>query len=157
MIRFREIFRSESGFTLIELLVVIAVLGILAGIAIPRLTGVTNKARLVEAQQALGSFKTALEMYDVEHGRYPAVDEFDTMANEYIDGYDDTDGDASIGSWEGWAVSYTITDDDVDGDNETDNAGFDVALTQTIGGTTYTATLSHDSNGYSDVETSASN
>lgn len=70
MRRFRKIFRSEAGFTLIELLVVIAVLGILAGIAIPRLTGVKDKAYLTEAQSALSVLRQAQEMYYVEKGIY---------------------------------------------------------------------------------------
>lgn len=57
---------GENGFTLIELLVVIAVLGILAAIAIPRLGGVTDKARLTEATSAIGSIKTSIEMFYTE-------------------------------------------------------------------------------------------
>lgn len=38
--------KSNKGFTLVELLIVIAVLGILATIAVPRLTGVTDQVRL---------------------------------------------------------------------------------------------------------------
>ncbi len=58
---------GEDGFTLIELLVVIAVLGILAAIAIPRLGGVTNKARLSEATSFASSLRSAQEMYYVEN------------------------------------------------------------------------------------------
>ncbi len=37
--------KNRKGFTIIELLVVIALLGILAGIAVPRMTGLTSGAK----------------------------------------------------------------------------------------------------------------
>lgn len=69
----KKFLRREEGFTLIELLVVVAVLGILAALAIPRLTGVTDRARLAEAEQAIGSMKTGVEMYFVEHNSYTGL------------------------------------------------------------------------------------
>ena len=52
MMKIRRIFSGgEDGFTLIELLVVIAVLGILAGIAIPRIAGVRDQADLSAAKE----------------------------------------------------------------------------------------------------------
>lgn len=42
---------NKKGFTLVELLVVIAVLGIIAGIAIPRMSGVTDSFKLKADKQ----------------------------------------------------------------------------------------------------------
>lgn len=69
----KKFLRREEGFTLIELLVVVAVLGILAALAIPRLTGVTDRARLAEAEQAIGSLKTGAEMCFVERNSYASL------------------------------------------------------------------------------------
>ncbi|WP_051412085.1 type IV pilin protein [Halonatronum saccharophilum] len=67
----KESFSREEGFTLIELMIVIAVLGILAGIAIPNLSGVTNRAEEAEIVSLGGPIRTAMEMYKAQHGNYP--------------------------------------------------------------------------------------
>jgi prepilin-type N-terminal cleavage/methylation domain-containing protein len=64
MRKFREMIFSggEKGFTLIELLVVIAVLGILAGIAIPRISGITEKARENEMRATANTVRSLIEL-----------------------------------------------------------------------------------------------
>ena len=104
----KKFLRREEGFTLIELLVVVAVLGILAALAIPRLTGVTERARLAEAEQAIGSLKTGAEMCFVERNSYASLASTDLL---------DKDSKSTIGEYielkslpDGWTYSITATD-----------------------------------------------
>jgi prepilin-type N-terminal cleavage/methylation domain-containing protein len=50
---------KQSGFTLIELVIVIVIIGILAAVAIPRLTGVSDEARISTNTAVLGALKSA--------------------------------------------------------------------------------------------------
>lgn len=142
---------GDKGFTLIELLVVIAVLGILAAIAIPRLGGVTDRAKMSEASAAMGSIKTALEIYSVENGGYPGVGfsdyvyassaegEFDALMDEYIDNFN------ASGIYNGkidWDTTYTPT-----------SGGFEIKMEDSEeSGETYVVTMTYTSaSGYSDV------
>ncbi|MCF8002359.1 MAG: prepilin-type N-terminal cleavage/methylation domain-containing protein [Halanaerobiales bacterium] len=115
---------NNKGFTLIELLVVIAVLGILAAIAIPRLTGVTEKARVSALKSSGSSVRSAIEMNIADTGNFPNVgssgpfggDEL-TFTSDYdigvnLDEYylNVVDGDLSDG--EGYEVELQAGDTD---------------------------------------------
>jgi general secretion pathway protein G len=54
---------NERGFTLIELMVVIVILGILAGLIIPRIMGRPDEARAAKARMQIESMETALKLY----------------------------------------------------------------------------------------------
>ncbi len=63
--------KAQNGFTLIEMLVVIAILGILAGLVVPRIMAEPDKARVVKAKMQMESISTALHQYRLDNGVYP--------------------------------------------------------------------------------------
>ena len=73
MRKFRQMLKENGAFTLVELIVVIAVLGILAGIAVPRLTGVQDSAKKEVLMSSANSVKNAMETVRAELGEYPAL------------------------------------------------------------------------------------
>ena len=66
---------NSCGFTLIELMAVIIILGILAGLIIPRIMGRPEEARRVKAQLQIQSLETALQMYKLDNGVYPSTEQ----------------------------------------------------------------------------------
>jgi general secretion pathway protein G len=62
----------QRAFTLVEMLLVLTILAILAGIVIPKMSGRIPQAKITAAQTDIASFKTALGMYEVDTGSFPA-------------------------------------------------------------------------------------
>lgn len=57
---------KQKGFTLIELMVVVVILGILAGIAVPKMFGLSDKSKVSEAPQVLKTYETLQQAYIAE-------------------------------------------------------------------------------------------
>jgi len=137
MRKFREMIFSggNKGFTLIELLVVIAVLGILAGIAIPRISGVTDEARKAEMRATASSIRSAIELQLASGGAFPKVADGDiTFTSDYnldvnLENY--SIEAATDGAYDSADDSYTLTLSSTDADNtytvDISNTGLDVS------------------------------
>src|SRR6266487_4963389 len=64
--------RAEDGFTLIELMIVIVILGVLAGIVIFAVGGITNTGNLAACKSDIKTVDVAVEAYLAKNGSYPA-------------------------------------------------------------------------------------
>lgn len=65
-----------NGFTLIEILLVVAIIGALAAMVVPRLTGRSEKAKAATAKADIrANIATALKMYEIDIGGFPTTEE----------------------------------------------------------------------------------
>ena len=67
--------KTTHGFTLIELMVVIVILGILVSFIAPRLMGRPDEAKQVKARIQMESLETAIKLYKLDNGIYPATEQ----------------------------------------------------------------------------------
>ena len=70
---------NKKSFTLIELLAVIAIMGILASLMLPALNKARDRARVSKCVATIASLQTALSMYQVDYGFYPASTGVNTL------------------------------------------------------------------------------
>ncbi len=68
-------FTCTKGFTLIELMVVIVILGILAGLIVPRIMSRPGEAKQMKAKIQIESLETALKLYKLDNGKYPTTEQ----------------------------------------------------------------------------------
>ena len=105
--------KSSKGFTMVELMVVVLIVGILAAVAVPLMSGRVDASKWSEAKAAMGTIASALRAYAAETGGFsskPDLSDIGISDNEldgtYFthDAYAITSASASNGQ-----VSFVIT------------------------------------------------
>ena len=90
----RHFKNSRRGFTLIELVVVVVIIAIIAAIAIPKMSRGSAGANDSAVSQDLSTMRSALELYQTEHGgTYPTNGSAATFINQLTQ-YTDASGNA---------------------------------------------------------------
>ena len=68
--------RCEHGFTMIEIMLVVVIIGILAAMVIPNLSGRSKQARVAAARADInGNISAALDLYELDNGTYPTTEQ----------------------------------------------------------------------------------
>lgn len=67
--------QGEQGFTLVEMLVVIAIIGLIMGLVGPRVLSYLTESKVKAAKIQMQSFASALDLFNLDTGRYPSTAE----------------------------------------------------------------------------------
>jgi general secretion pathway protein G len=69
--RTQPVHQHRRAFTLVEMLLVLVILGVLAAIVYPKVAGRGEDARKTATKSQIASFKTSLNLFEVDNGYYP--------------------------------------------------------------------------------------
>lgn len=64
----------EAGVTLVEMMVVIVIIGLVTAIVVINVLPSQDRARVEKARADIATLEQALELYRLEHARYPDMD-----------------------------------------------------------------------------------
>lgn len=71
----KKTLKRNDGFTLIEIMVVLIIIGLLAGIVVPKLMGRTEEAKRTKTAVQIKNLQSSLDLYKLDNGIYPSTDQ----------------------------------------------------------------------------------
>jgi general secretion pathway protein G len=81
----KNVRRGPRGFTLVEILIVVIILGILASIVVGQFSNVRGGTSDTALKDNLRWMRSAIQLYQVEHGRLPTLANFEGQMTGYTD------------------------------------------------------------------------
>lgn len=66
-----SLLKNRKGMTLIEIMIVLAIIGSIAALLLPNITGQLDKSKVKEARIQMTQIVNALSMYYTDCGKYP--------------------------------------------------------------------------------------
>jgi general secretion pathway protein G len=76
-----------QGFTLMEMILVLAIIGLLVGLGVSKMVGVTNGAKITRAEADISSMSTNLLRYETANGRLPTQEQgLEALVNRPVNG-----------------------------------------------------------------------
>lgn len=68
--------QDSDGFTIIEIIMVVIIIGTLAAMVVPRLSGRTEQAKIAAAKADVAvNIPTALKLYELDNGFFPTTEQ----------------------------------------------------------------------------------
>ena len=103
--------RRDGGFTLIELLIVIVILGVLAGIVVFAVQGITDRGTTSACKATVKTVEVASEAFYAKNGAYAAdLTALQTAPNRFL-----KDAPPTVAGPAGFVIGYTAADGSVTG------------------------------------------
>ncbi len=112
----KKLLRGQKGFSLIEVVAAAAIIGIMATMLLPSLSGANDRVKNAKLHNDLASIDQAIQLYRLDEGKVPT--NLDDLDKQYLSGkleFKDAKGDALTYTASADAGTYSLSGKDSKG------------------------------------------